>query len=507
MIKNSKQSIVRQATWVSLSILITRVLFFVTSIVTARFLLPHDFGLIGMSATITTLFQTSSATGIDNFVIAKKNLQSHEIDTAFTLNAIVGILLTSILIGFSPLFSEFYKQPEIKVILLYAGFALLANILGRSPKALLIKNMRQDLTALIDTTTNFLNFFFIIICVLVGFKYLTYVIAMLISQIVACIAYWLFAKHHFCPSFELKTVKSILHYGKSYLPQTLLAYLFSQSDYILGGMFLSASMLGYYYFGFEKAFLIVVLLRGLSMQVFFPLFANHQSDSEMLKRSYFKISSNVMLFMFPIIFMMTFCTKEFLHVFFGNRWDPALLTLQLLLGYCFLMINYQLCETLFNAIGEPRQNLRHYMIVVPLALIAYYIGVSNWQLTGLTISALLVNILSMLFMLLRVKLFFGWSFIGQLKHIGKHLILIILPLPILLPFKFMLLSLQLEELSVFILCSLVFGLTYIILVNHFYPSVLKRLLNSIYTRLYAKFSPANTELSTSLEICKKSSQI
>jgi lipopolysaccharide exporter len=478
-----QERMIKGVAWTSLGLLLIRIFFFITSIITARLLTPEDFGIIGMAATITLLVDTTSANGIDNFIIYKQALQSHDINTAFMLNTLIAVILAGLLIFSGPIFFLIYHHPALNLFLLYAGLAFLAAMLGRIPRAFLIKEMRQGILSAIDIGSNFINFALIIGLAMAKFQYLSYVIPLLISQTLRTVLLYILAHRRFQIEINASTVRDIFAYSKNYLPQALLSYGLTQADYIIGGLLLGSVLLGYYYFGFEKAFLVVMLVRSVAVQVFFPVFANLQSEPSRLKEKYFEISAYTMFLLYPVLFIMLLCSREMIGLLYGSQWEPSLLTFQCLMAYTFLSVNFDLSVILFNAVGKPQQNLKHYAIVLPIAIAMFYMGATYGGGMGLALASALVHSFSALLMMFWLKYAFQWRISEQVKHFARFMLPLIIQLPILVPLKIFLMSIHLGELYVLSSISVIFAVLYLLLTGLTNPTILKNCTRLLWQKV------------------------
>lgn len=475
----TKSKVASSAFWISASTLMARGLYLITSIIAARLLLPEDYGLIGEAATVSLFFQTTSANGIDSFIIYRQKLERPEVGTALLINGLMALVLAVGLILLSPLMAHFYHEQGLQAILFYSGLSLFMTIFGRVPRSILVKEMRQDIIAITDTVCNILNFLLIIILAYNGFQYLSYVIPTFITQTLNALIFSFYSRNFFSLAFQKDKIKDMFHYGKHFLPLSLISYLFMNADYMLGGLLLGSKLLGYYYFGFEKAFLVVILIKSISQQVFFPMFSKYQEDPDKLAESYFGYSSQVMFYLFPVIFLFLFCADQILPMLYGARWGNAMFTFQIILSYCFLKVNFDVAMTLFNAVGKPEQNIYHFLIITPLSILLYYIGITQASLMGLTIAAFLVHTLSTLLMMFRVQKIFSWSVGSQLAQVGKHLGIILISMPLLILLKWALINLGANHLVILTSISLAFVSSYLFLARIFYPDLLKDLIDFV----------------------------
>ena len=160
-----------------------------SGVVVARILFPEDFGIIGMAATFSGLIDVFSRFGFEIFVISRKEINEKEINSVYLSNIVLGIISAVVVFLGAPFVSIMYKTPEVKYILFIAAFLFIVNSLMSIPRALFIREMRQDFVAKIEILHGFLNTSLVIIMALCGLRYLSYVIALLIANLIICAIY------------------------------------------------------------------------------------------------------------------------------------------------------------------------------------------------------------------------------------------------------------------------------------------------------------------------------
>ena len=91
----------------------------------ARLLLPEDFGMVTMVAVFSMLLLNFGKNGFTEAIIQQKSITHNQISTLFWINLGSCILLTGILLIFSPLIIKFYGEPRIKPIIYALSLTIL----------------------------------------------------------------------------------------------------------------------------------------------------------------------------------------------------------------------------------------------------------------------------------------------------------------------------------------------------------------------------------------------
>jgi len=472
-VNNSKKelSFSKSILWISFANILGRLLAFISGIVVARILCPDDFGIISMAATFSGFIEFTGNMGIEAFLISRTEISKEQINTVYLLNIIIGFLFGLIMVLASGFVADIYKTPEVKNILYFSGLSFFAVSFGAVPRAILLKQMRQDITSKIEITRNFLNVSLVIIFALSGFKYLSYVIPLLISNVITVCLYNYAIKWKFVKLWNKDFLLQAVSYAKSFLPKSVLGYIVFNSDYIFVGWLLGKNLLGYYYFGFEKAFILIVFTTSLMYSTFFPVFSNIQKDKEKLQKTFFSLIEKSSFFLYPLIFIQIFMAKEFIDLIYGHKWDNSVLTFQLILCYCFSRVVVLIISILFDSTGRPEQNLRHYLIATPVCAIFFLAGTYFGGLKGVSIAAFIAHSICAILLYIRVSKVFDWNFTSILVKSLKAFMPILAMLPVLIFLRAVLIN-KVSDLLMLIIITLASFTLYLYFT--------KLLLNNIY---------------------------
>jgi len=417
----------------------------ISGIIVARILFPEDFGIIGMAATFSGLIDVFSRFGFEAFVISRQEIDQKEINSVYLSNIFVGLLSAAVILVGAPIVAILYKTPEVKYILFFAAFLFIVNSLMSIPRALFIREMRQDFISKVEIFHGFLNTCLVITMALMlapnGFGYLSYVIALLIANSLVCLIYLLKRRWKFSREIDRPILKQSFRYGKSFLPKTILNYFVYNSDYIFVGALLGPALLGYYCFGFDKASIFAGLLVGLHCTVFFPLFSKFQQEPQELKKTFFSLVEKQALIVYPLIFIQIILAKEIINIIYSSKWDGSILTFQLILGYTFWRTSASIIHVLFDAVDMPQQNLKHFLVVTPICIAAFLLGTKMGGLIGVSIAACLAHTFSAFLLFGRTCRVFGWNLKELFVTLIKYLIPLIVQAPIIILFRIYLIGL------------------------------------------------------------------
>ena len=103
-----KEKAVKGGLWNFIDTGASQLLAFISTIILARILTPHDFGLIGMTVVITALAQVLIDSGFSQALIRKHSCSASDYNTVFYLNVGIGLFLYLLIFFISPFVADFY---------------------------------------------------------------------------------------------------------------------------------------------------------------------------------------------------------------------------------------------------------------------------------------------------------------------------------------------------------------------------------------------------------------
>lgn len=103
----------------------------------ARLLEPKVFGLVALASIFLAFMQIFLNQGFSQVVIQRQELEPKHLDTAFWTNLTIGISLTVLGFTTSELVANFFRQPQLTIILKWFSLLFLITSLSSVQQALL----------------------------------------------------------------------------------------------------------------------------------------------------------------------------------------------------------------------------------------------------------------------------------------------------------------------------------------------------------------------------------
>lgn len=99
----------------------------VGTIILARLLTPHDFGLVTMVLAFSLLLQNFGSNGFIEATIQRQEIHHKQISTLFWVNVGINLMLTLLFMASAPVIAWFYKEPLLKPIVVAIAVSILLS--------------------------------------------------------------------------------------------------------------------------------------------------------------------------------------------------------------------------------------------------------------------------------------------------------------------------------------------------------------------------------------------
>lgn len=372
-----------------------------STIVVARLLSPEDYGLVGMAALLMGLLTLLSEAGIGLAVVTMRELTRRQIAQINTLAVQMGVAGTIIAAAAAYPLSRFFSAPALTTVLLVMSLGFAISSFRVVPYALLQRDLRFRLLAIIEGITALLLAGAMILLAWLGFRYWTLVIGNLLSVAVSAALVAVFAPHGFhWPRFG--DIGPALRFSWHTLVSRLSWYVYSRADFAVAGRVLGQSALGAYNFAWTLATIPVEKVTALLARIAPAVFAAVQDDTPALRRYFLNLTEGIAAITFPMTLGLALVAPWFVPLVLGDQWTMMVAPLQLIALYASVRSISPLLVQVLIAVKETRYNMWNSILAAFVLPIAFIIG-SRWGTVGIAAAWIIVHPLVLLPLFLRVQ--------------------------------------------------------------------------------------------------------
>ena len=390
--------------WTALSTLVTTGLWVIIQTSLARLLSPEEFGLVGLSIVFVNFANVVNRLGLTAAIVQREDLEEVQASTAFWINLAVGCALTAMLAGASGVIARFYKRPDLAPIVVVISLSFFFNSLGSVHRALLQRNLDFKSLALVDIIALFVSAVVSIGWALAGGGAYSLAIQEVIRGLVRSVLGWAFLSWLPGFVFDWKNFRSLFSFSSTVMISDIINYISANIDHFLIGKLVGVSAVGYYGLSYTLVNLPRAKIVPLINNISFPVLSRVQDDQARLRRGYLKTVQYISLLSFPALFGLLTVAREFVYVFYGEKWAPSIILLQLL---CVTGLIYSFATTVGSFLfpcGRPdlvlRGNIYRFFLLGGSVLVG-----THWGITGV---AAAVSVYMVVF-LLQLYLWFLWK--------------------------------------------------------------------------------------------------
>ncbi len=367
---------------------------FVSSIIIARILTPHDIGIFSIGVGFVGIAHMLRDFGVGQYVIQQKKLADADIQAAFGLTLIIAWVLALVIFLVAGPVAQLYDAPQIRNVMWVLSVNFLLIPFGSVTMAVLRRHMEFGSLYWIRTSSAFAHAGVAVSCAWLGYGYLSLAFASTGGIIVTVLACALArpAGMPWRPGF--KNLKRVLHFGSYVTGGRLAGELGNVLPELAIGKAIDIAAVGI----FGRAMGLVELFNRAFIDaiwnVMLPHFATAVHGKGDVKDSFItsvKLTTAIAWPFFTVIGLLAF---PIVRVLYGDQWDASVPLVRIL---CFsgaagtMFIGY---SQLVTALGYPKKLAQVEVLgtVVKTALIltTVFFGLM-WLAVGLILWRLIMN--------------------------------------------------------------------------------------------------------------------
>ncbi len=297
---------------------------FASTILLARLLSPHDFGLVAMVTALVLFAPVLVDLGTTDASTQKTHITDAEISTLFWLNVTIGGTLTVLFAAGSGFIGSFYGEPALTRVALVSSLTFILTALSIQHYALMRRAMEFPRIAIIDLSSNAISSIVSVVLAFRGWGYWALVAKPIVQSSLSAFGAWMS-----CPWLpgrpELSPeVKELVSFGLGVTGFTVMDTLARSADRIGLGYFNGAGSLGY----FQNAFLLYdnllnIVAAGPIHNIGIASLSKLRGNVSELRRSWHAALSSLTFFCAPTFAVLAVTGQDLVVVLLGQKWAPA----------------------------------------------------------------------------------------------------------------------------------------------------------------------------------------
>jgi len=363
-----KERAVNGLIWSFIDNFSSQIITFIIGIILARLLGPEEFGLVGMITIFIAISETIINSGFSPALIQKQDCTERDYSTVFFYNLIAGLFFFLLLFFIAPLISNFFKEPQLLLIVRVLAVVLLISPLTIIQQTILIKRIDFRLQTRISIIAGITSGSISIWMAFRGYGVWSLVAKTIIQRAVTSILLWLWNRWRPLLVFSTESFKTLFKFASNILMASLIDTIYRNIYYLIIGKYFSATELGYYTRADRFKALPSENLNNVISKVSFPVLSEIKEDKIKLKAAYKRLITSTMLVSFILMIGLAAVAEPMVLTLIGEKWRPSIVYLQML---CFVGMLYPLHSLNLNILlvkGRSDLSLRLEVIKKLLAI-------------------------------------------------------------------------------------------------------------------------------------------
>ncbi len=398
-----KNDVIKGFSWLAALRIVTRGLAFIRTPILARLLNPSQVGVFALATIVLSLVEIITETGINIFLIQKKENIDKYISTAWIVSIFRGVIIALVIFFSAPQISSFFNfEGAFPLIQLISIVPLIRGFINPSI-AKFIKDLSFKKEFIYRTTIFFVEFTVSLVLAFLTQTSISLVWGLIAGAIFEVALSFFIAKPYPRFNFQLPLFQEILSRGKWLTATGILSYLYHNGDDLVVGKLLGSSSLGMYDYAYKISMLPITEVSDVITKATFPVFVKISDDKKRLRNAYLKSVLVVMALVIPMGIFFFLFPREIISIVFGDKWVSASEALRVLAIFGVIRALLLSITAPIYAL-DKQENLT---VITFISLIGMGVTiipfVTTWGMVGAGYSALLGSIVSIPFAFYYVK--------------------------------------------------------------------------------------------------------
>lgn len=340
----------------------------------SRLLTPGEVGIYTISVAALGIAQALTAFGVIPYIVRETELTSSTLESAFTINAILVLFLSAVLVAISffatPVLGVAQAGPVLRIIAVTNLFA----ILNFRPSAMLQREMQFKQLSLINIANVSVQALATIGFALGGASYMSPAYSALCAGITISILTMFAGRRHIGFRMSRNGWRPITTFGMQMMSVSGVAIVTGKLSELILGRILGVAALGLYGRASGLSDMIFNNLYGTATRVLFVQLSRDYRDGGDWRATYLRSLAMLTAVMWPLLMGLAVLAGPVILLLYGERWLPAALPLSALMVAQVIGVGFGMNWELFVLRGETGRQARYEVTRMLFGIPSFTIG-------------------------------------------------------------------------------------------------------------------------------------
>ena len=380
--------------WGLLGNVVTRIGSFATSLVLARLLVPHDFGVYAVALAAMQLVIHVNDLGLVPATIQWRGRLEDMAPTAATLAASFSLLVYAGFWFAAPSFAHLSGIPEATPVIRLFTATILVDGITAVRSAYLLRTFQQRRYVLANGAGIVANAVVAIGLSLAGAGAMALASGQLASSLTTGVLVFVWAKLPIRIGIDRVVARKLMAYGVPLAASLGVEAVLEQSDKVVVGRVMGAGVLGFYLLAVSISSWAPGIIGSAIRFVSLPGFARlSERDEDSLTRGVASSLPLLVLAMVPIAVLIAVLAGPTIAFLYGVKWQPAAEPLRFLMILMVVRMVTGLCMDILMSTGATKWTLLINVGWVVIAIPALWFGTKAGGIKGTAIAHAVVGML------------------------------------------------------------------------------------------------------------------
>lgn len=401
--KDFKDKLVSGFAWQASTKLVLQVASWSSTIWVARLLTPEDYGLVGMSGMVTSIFLLLATNGIASGIVNRININKLELDTMFWLAIFTGLALYAFLCAIASSAAKFFGDEKLVTLIQISGLVVVISSLKVVPFTIAMRNLDYKLISITTMIGGFVGIFCTLMLALLGFGYWSLVIGTLVSELTTTVVYFYNSK--FIPRLTLviPQVIDILRFGTTLLGGRVLFSVASNIPIFLLSTFSTTKITGHYQMAYTLGSMPTQKVGTLFSNLIFPAMSRVQDNRLLAKKTFLQMHSSLFFVTGPLFLGLALLSDPLIDVVLTEAWSPIAFPFKVICLISLFSLSSIFITRALEGLGRANVALIYQALSILVCGSSMLCGIVYYGLNGMLVAWVLSTPIVYLYLLSNIS--------------------------------------------------------------------------------------------------------
>lgn len=367
-------------------------LLFGINIILARLLMPEDFGVVAIVASITAFFTLFNDLCLPMATVQRHEINHEQVSLLFWINTLWGCALAALVAATAHLFARLYGDTRLTSIIAVLAISFIFIGLGSQHRALLKRQMRFTRLAVIELLAILPGIAVALVLAWLGFRYWALVYMRLATIIFSTLGVLLACGWRPGRPRRATEIRPLLIFGTHLTGFSLMAYLIRNVDNLLIGWYSGARALGLYTRAYQMLLVPAQQFNTPLAGVVVPTLSRLQLDSQRYNTYYHRSILLSAAFGMPLIAFLFVSADWVVPLLLGSQWMESVPLFRALALAAFISPVDFGSGWIVVSLGRTGRQIKWTPFATIITLIGFFIGI-RWGTVGVAMSFSLCRVM------------------------------------------------------------------------------------------------------------------